>query len=77
MLVCVRSFDLSNNFSRIGFYESNQFVFKQIKRMNDEEQLLQISGCLYFKIKCNNDIKDSFKFFYRELFLRLKYEFFL
>ena len=44
--------------------------------MNDEEQLLQISCCLYFKIKCNNDIKDSFKFFYRELFLRLKYEFF-
>ena len=34
-------------------YDSNQFVFKQIKRVNDEEQLLRILRCLYFEIKYN------------------------
>ena len=53
--------------------ESNQFVFKQIKRMNDEEQLLRISRSLYFEIKCNNNKKDSFEFFYQKPFLPLKH----
>ena len=47
--------------------------FKQIKRMNDEEQLLQFFCSLYFEIKCNNNEKDSFEFFDQELFLPLKY----
>ena len=36
-----------------NMYDSNQFVFKQIKRVNDKEQLT-ILGCLYFEIKRNN-----------------------
>ena len=47
--------------------------FKQIKRMNDEEQLLQFFCSLYFEIKYNNNEKDSFKFFDQERFLPLKY----
>ena len=47
--------------------------FKQIKLVNDEEQLPRIFGSLYFEIKCDNNKKDSFEFFYQELFLPLKY----
>ena len=36
-----------------SMYDSNQFVFIQIKRVNDEEQLLRKFCCLYFEIKCN------------------------
>ena len=53
-------------------YHPNQFVFKQTKGVNDEEQLLRIIRSFYIKIKCNNK-KDSFEFFYQELFLPLKY----
>ena len=41
--------------------------------MNDEEQWLRIFHSSYFEIKCNNDKKDSFEFFYQELFLPWKY----
>ena len=47
--------------------------FKQIKLLNDEEQLPRIFDSLYFEIKCDNNKKDSFEFFYQELFLPLKY----
>ena len=40
--------------------------------VNEEKQLLRIFCSLYFKTKCNNK-KDSFEFFYQELFLPLKY----
>ena len=53
-------------------YDSNQFVFKQINRLNDEDQLLRIFCSLYFEIKCNNHKKDSFDFFYQDLFVPLK-----
>ena len=46
-----------------GMYGLNQFVFEQIKRVNDEEQLLRIFHSLHFEIKCNNHKKDSFDFF--------------
>ena len=36
-----------------SMYDSNQFVFIQIKQVNDEEQLLRKFCCLYFEIKCN------------------------
>ena len=39
--------------------------------MNDEEQLLRISHSLYFEIKCNNNKKDSFEFFYQKPLLPL------
>ena len=55
-----------------SMYDSKQFVFKQIKRVHDEEQLLRIFPSLYFEIKCNDHKKDSFDFFYQELFLPLK-----
>ena len=48
-----------------SMYDLNQFVFEQIKRVNDEEQLLRIFHSLYFEIKCNNHKKDSFDFFYQ------------
>ena len=51
-----------------SMYDSNQFSFKQIKRVNDEEQLLRIFRSLYFEIKCNNHKKDSLDFFYQEPF---------
>ena len=47
--------------------------FKQIKRMNDDEQSLRIFRSFYFEIKCNNNKKDSFEFFFQEFFLLLKY----
>ena len=47
--------------------------FKQIKQVNDEEQLLQIFRSLYFEKKCNNNKRDSFEFVYQELPLPLKY----
>ena len=56
-----------------SMYEWNQFVFKQIKRVNDKEQLLRIIYSLYFEIKRNNNKKHSSDFFYEELFLPLKY----
>ena len=37
-----------------SMYDSNQFSFEQIKRVNDEEQLLRIFRSLYFEIKSNN-----------------------
>ena len=43
-----------------SMYESNQFVFKEVKQVNDEKQLLQIFGNFYFKMKCNNNKNDSF-----------------
>ena len=48
-------------------------VFKQNKRVNDEEQLLRISHSFYFEVKCNNNKKHSFDFFHRKLFLPLMY----
>ena len=36
-----------------SMYDSNQFVFQQIKRVNDEKRLLRIFRCLYFEIKYN------------------------
>ena len=47
-----------------SMYESNQSFFKKIKRVNDEEQLLKIFRSLCFEIKCNNNEKDSFDFFF-------------
>ena len=47
--------------------------FKQIKSVNDEEQPLWIFRSLYFEIKLSNNKKDSFEFFYEELFLPLIY----
>ena len=49
-----------------SMYELNPFVFKQIKRVNDEKQLLRIIYSLYFEIKCNNNNnkKHSSDFFY-------------
>ena len=46
-----------------SMHDSKQFVFKQINQVNDEEQLLKIFGCLYFKIKCNNHKKRFIRFF--------------
>ena len=37
-----------------SMYNSYHFVFKQIKQVNDEDQLLRVFRCLYFEIKCNN-----------------------
>ena len=54
-----------------SMYDSNQFVFKQIKWVNVEEQLLRIFCSLYFEIKCNNHKKGSFNLFYQEPFLPL------
>ena len=34
-----------------SIYDSNHFVLKQIKWVNDEEQLLRIFRNLYFEIK--------------------------
>ena len=56
----------------LSMYDSKQFVFKQIKRVNDEEPLLRIFRSLYFEIKCNDHKKDSLDFFYQNLFLPLK-----
>ena len=39
-----------------SMYESNQFVFKQIKQVNDEEQFLQTFYSFYFEIKYKNKI---------------------
>ena len=38
---------------------------KEIKLVNDEEQLLRIFRSLFFEIKCNNDKKDLFDFYYQ------------
>ena len=38
-----------------SMYESNQFVFKQIKQVNDEEQFLLIFYSFYFEIKYKNN----------------------
>ena len=51
-----------------SMYDSKQFVFEQIKQVNDEEQLLRIFGCLYFKIKCNNHKKRFIEFFLARTF---------
>ena len=47
--------------------------FKQIKRMDDDEQSLRIFRSFYFEIKCNSNKKDSFEFFFQKFFLPLKY----
>ena len=49
-------------------YVSNQFVFKQIICVNDEEQLLRILRSLYFEKKCNNHKKYLFDFFLSKSF---------
>ena len=79
-VICFKSFDVSHNFLKTATPILNHVVcmsptnfFKQIKLVNDEEQLPRIFGSLYFEIKCDNNKKDSFEFFYQELFLPLKY----
>ena len=70
MSVCFKLFDISHNFWKAATPILNHMVcrvkpisFKQIKRVNDEEQSLRIFRNLYFKIKCNDNKKDSFEFF--------------
>ena len=41
--------------------------------MNEEKHLLQIFRSLNFDIKCSDNKKDSFDFFYQEPFLLLNY----
>ena len=65
MSVCFRSFYVSHV---VYMSQTNLLLYKL------SESMMKSSCCSsYFGIKCNNIIKDSFEFFYQELFLPLKY----